>query len=302
MRVLVFGNGSMGRRHALNAQALGHDVLVCDEFASDMSIATAPYRISRYPPWDLHVDAVVIAAPTPVHAELFVSAKLRGLPVLVEKPLAMSVAQLATEDVRHWTDASRRSYDARDMVGYNLRYHPGLIALRESLKDGFDVTLAEFTVRSDKSKWPGRHYEDMLLEASHEIDAALWLLGPAQCAAAQRVRDDCWVLLLVHSERGAVSVVTLDGTYGSYMRRWSVSGPAGVRECYWTDGVLGWRWNLRGPGVDMSSHAPPDALYMLELQDFLSGLGVGVRSALACDELQAIATLAICDEARRLAK
>jgi predicted dehydrogenase len=74
---------------------------------------------------DESLDAVVIAAPVPLHAELAVRVLEGGKHCFVEKPLAQSVAD--AERVVAAAEAAGKVL----MVGHLLEYHPGVRKLKE---------------------------------------------------------------------------------------------------------------------------------------------------------------------------
>ncbi|MFL5894577.1 MAG: Gfo/Idh/MocA family protein [Thermoleophilaceae bacterium] len=79
---------------------------------------------------DPQLDAVVVATPVPLHAELARHALESGKHCFVEKPLAQSVADAETV-----VDAARDSGKVL-MVGHLLEYHPGLRRLGEIATSG----------------------------------------------------------------------------------------------------------------------------------------------------------------------
>lgn len=79
---------------------------------------------------DAAVDAVVIASPAPTHAALARAALLAGKHVLVEKPLAMSLA-----DATMLVELARER-QCVGMVGHLMVYHPAVVQLRELLTSG----------------------------------------------------------------------------------------------------------------------------------------------------------------------
>ncbi len=85
------------------------------------------------------VDAVYIASPNALHAEQAVKAARAGKHVLVEKPMALTVA-----DCQRMIDASGEA-GVRLGLGFHLRTHPGHLRVRELVADGGlgTVTLAE---------------------------------------------------------------------------------------------------------------------------------------------------------------
>ena len=77
------------------------------------------------------VDAVLIAAPDPLHEELALACLAAGKPTLCEKPLATTV------------DGSQRIVDAEVAVGRRLvqvgfmrRFDPAFVELRDLVADG----------------------------------------------------------------------------------------------------------------------------------------------------------------------
>jgi len=76
-------------------------------------------------------DAVVVALPEMVHKEAILAALERGLHVLTEKPLAMTMAE-AAEIVR----AARRTPASVVMVDQNYRWRPHTGTLREAVRGG----------------------------------------------------------------------------------------------------------------------------------------------------------------------
>jgi predicted dehydrogenase len=79
---------------------------------------------------DDSLDAVVIAAPVPLHADLAIRALAAGKHCFVEKPLAQSVA-----DAERVVDAAERAGKVL-MVGHLLEYHPGVRKLKEIADSG----------------------------------------------------------------------------------------------------------------------------------------------------------------------
>src|SRR5882672_9098480 len=110
MKVGVVGYGSIGQRHAANAISLGHKVLVYDPLTRrDVGFERDIYDTC---------DAVVIATPSWVHIAGIRACAERGRHMLVEKPIATSMATL-----REMLDFAA-SKNLVVMMGNNLRFHP----------------------------------------------------------------------------------------------------------------------------------------------------------------------------------
>ena len=301
MRVLVIGYGSMGKRHAFCARDLGHDVTVYDVRPIDAALVRSDIALADNLDAALATDpdAVVIATPARTHVAILIDALHRTTAaVYVEKPLAMYSIATAS-----WYADDPMRHRRRGVVGYNLRFHDGYRWLKDHLEDAVGTpTTARFVVQCDQSTWPGLNYADMLLEASHEIDLALWIFGPAVVAGAvnHAGKGDCWTVLLEH-DCGVVSTIVLDGTHSGYRRIADISGPIGVRTLRWNNDLdlFGWQWRGRNMNSerDSSGVVTPNQMYRAALSAFLAGDDSG---AATFDDGNAV--LMICDAARAIAK
>jgi predicted dehydrogenase len=127
-RVAVIGVGHLGRHHArilsaLEGVELTGVVDVLPERAAEASSATgaAAYTDSRQV-LDL-VDAVTVAVPTERHRDVAMPFLERGISVLIEKPLARSLAE--ADDLI----AAARASGATLAVGHTERYNPAVSAV-----------------------------------------------------------------------------------------------------------------------------------------------------------------------------
>jgi predicted dehydrogenase len=128
--IAVFGGGSWGRNHVRSVAALGDAQLaaVCDLDPTVRDVMRRQYPgavVTDRAADALEVaDAAVIATPAASHAELARLAIERGVPVLVEKPFALS-----SEEARHVVELA----DARGVpvvVGHLLVFHPAVERLK----------------------------------------------------------------------------------------------------------------------------------------------------------------------------
>jgi predicted dehydrogenase len=76
-------------------------------------------------------QAVLVALPERVHKAAIVATLDRGLPVLTEKPLAMTTAE-----AREIVQAVRRTPGSVVMVDQNYRWRPQTQALRKAVSEG----------------------------------------------------------------------------------------------------------------------------------------------------------------------
>lgn len=161
-------------------------------------------------------DGIVIATPTASHAADVRACAVGGVPMLVEKPLVTSTAEL---------DALVSEIDGigdRILVGYNLRFVDGHRALQSAVKSRaygkpIDALLQAGGRLADWRPWkdPRAFYSvrraeggGVLLDLSHELDTAADWFGPPQrvLAVIRRVGDTT-------DDAEDLAVVVLD--YGS---------------------------------------------------------------------------------------
>lgn len=126
------------------------------------------------------IDAVIVAAPAPLHAELALDAIAAGLDVLVEKPLALS-----THDAGVVVEAARRA-GVKLAVGHVLLYHPAVRLGLELIDDGRIGDVRHF--RSRRLSWGRlRAHEDVWWSfAPHDVAVMLEVMRgePERAVAA----------------------------------------------------------------------------------------------------------------------
>ena len=168
IRVAVFGAGAWGINHVrvLAGEPRGALAGVADPYprARARAAAAAPGVPCVADPDELlarpDVDAVVLATPAPTHARLALAAFERGKHVLIEKPLALDLA-----DAVRVAEAGARSGRV-GMVGHVMLYHPAVGKLRAMLASGSLGALHYlFSTRVNL----GRLRQD---------ESALWSFGP----------------------------------------------------------------------------------------------------------------------------
>ena len=213
-KALIIGAGSIGTRHSFVLEDLGLDTaFVTSRTDLDSTTFTGiPEALDAFAP-----DYVVVANETALHAGAVQQLALAGYTgtLLVEKPLAVEVSALGGF--------------SRVGIGFNLRFHPALVALREAAADA-DVFTAEAYVGQALPSWrPGRPLREqysavksrgggVLRDLSHEIDYLGWLLGECRGVFARGGRlgtvtvdaDDAWGVV---AEYERAPVVTLQLNY-----------------------------------------------------------------------------------------
>ncbi len=189
LRVGVVGVGHMGKHHArLYGELDGCElVAVIDkdiDRARQIAAKHGGQAASSLSDVTVDLDAVTVAVPTVYHAEVCIPFLERGVPVLVEKPLAPHTA-----DARQLLDASRK-HNCLLQVGHSERFNPIVQAmLRMQLVPRFIETqrVSPFTFRSADI---GVVFDMMI----HDIDIVLHLVNTSDYtidAVGVSVLGDC---------------------------------------------------------------------------------------------------------------
>jgi predicted dehydrogenase len=164
-------------------------------------------------------DLVAIAAPNAQHVPLGLAALARGLHVVIDKPVAPSVA-----GARLLADAAA-AVDRLAVPFHNRRWDADALTLRGLLaRDAFgrvlrfESALERWRPQVDTGRWRERPAPEdaggaLFDLGSHLIDQALWLFGPAELLHADLLRarpgaqvDDDATLVLAHAS-GACSLL-----------------------------------------------------------------------------------------------
>jgi predicted dehydrogenase len=228
--LLICGLGSSGRRHLRHFRGLGVERI--DAFRTGKATLPdegqpAPDRVYTYLEEALAAgpQAVVVANPTSLHLETALAAVRAGAHVLLEKPASHTAGGLET------LERQAAAKDVRVFVGYNLRYHPALQAVREIVRSGEPLgrpLMARIHFGAFLPDWhPWESYRSsyaavrslgggVTLTSSHELDYALWIMGPAERTAglASALRplgtdvDELSAVILRHAS-GALTAITL---------------------------------------------------------------------------------------------
>ncbi len=127
LRTAVVGVGYLGRFHAQKyAQLPGSQLIAVADASAEAATRVAQElnveAVSDYRDLFGRVDAISIAVPTPMHHEIACAALERGIHVLVEKPIATTVAE-AQEMV-----ATARTHRRVLQVGHLERFNPAIVS------------------------------------------------------------------------------------------------------------------------------------------------------------------------------
>ncbi|MFM7763190.1 MAG: Gfo/Idh/MocA family protein [Acidimicrobiaceae bacterium] len=211
VNVVVVGAGSIGSRHQRILRQLGHQVSVVSANSPDAEFKFLSDALERQ-----SFEYVVIASQTSQHFHDFstlIRNKFKGR-VLIEKPVFEKPRKL------------KSNLFSLAAVGYNLRFHPAIIWLRETLPKLGQLSSANFYVGQYLPTWrPDTDYRrsssaqdisggGVLRDLSHELDLAQHLFGDWQRLTAiggkfsdlEITTDDTFSILMSATKCNVVSV------------------------------------------------------------------------------------------------
>ena len=211
VNVAVVGAGSIGSRHQRILKQLGHQVSVISA-----SSPAADFRSLSNALEQQSFDYVVIASQTSQHfhdLSTLMRDNFKGR-VLIEKPVFEKPHKLRSDSF---------SFAA---VGYNLRFHPAIIWLKDTLPKLGNLSSANFYVGQYLPTWrPDTDYRDsssaqdisgggVLRDLSHELDLAQHLFGDWQNLTAiggkfsdlEITTDDTFSILMSATKCNVVSI------------------------------------------------------------------------------------------------
>ena len=171
LRIAVIGVGHVGRHHArilcdVPGVELAGIIDVNPQRAQEIA-ESCRTRVLAGPAALDGVDAVTIAVPTASHAAVARPLLERGVPVLVEKPLARSVAEADA-----LLDLARRGR-ALLAVGHTERFNPAVEAARSHLHSPRFIECHRLGTFSERSLDIDVVFDLMI----HDLDVILSLVG-----------------------------------------------------------------------------------------------------------------------------
>ncbi|MGJ8627894.1 MAG: Gfo/Idh/MocA family protein [Sulfitobacter sp.] len=180
-RILVVGGGLIGMRHVKAVQAHPGCALV-GLVDPDMTIKTDVPRFASLGDVDSHVDGVIIATPTHLHAMHGIEAAERGWHMLIEKPVTETMAQAQA------LITAVQEANVRSLVGHHRRYHASVQRLRDMIATQVLGTPITATViwamrKPDgyfQDNWRSTHGSPVMINLVHDIDLLRYLFGEVE--------------------------------------------------------------------------------------------------------------------------
>lgn len=288
---IVFGCGSIGKRHLANLQRLGaKNIIAYDPVESRreeirqrfgcLVYADPVEAISKRP------DVALICTPTRYHTENALFAVRHGCDVFIEKPVA---------DAPDEVSILSEEIDGRglsSLVGCNFRFHPALQRVKSlidqnsigriiSIRAQFGQYLPDWHPWEDYRNGYSARKElggGVILDRIHELDYVCWLLGDVHSVTALvghisslEINTEDTAEILLKFKSGAFGSIHLDYVRRTYDCSLEVVGEEGtVQWCYQSHEV---RWYSAKNGQWQSCKWPNyegNQMYLDEMDHFFS--------------------------------
>ena len=186
-RIAVVGCGYWGSNHARTFNELGALHAVSDRHRERAEALAGLYGVKAMDIEEVladpAIDGVVLALPPQYHADQAIAVLEAGKHVLVEKPIALSVA-----DARRVVDAAHRT-GLVAMTGHVLRFHPAFEALEAMIAKGelgavryihsHRVGLGKFHAENDALWDIAPHDLSLILALTREKPVSVFGVGSA---------------------------------------------------------------------------------------------------------------------------
>jgi len=238
LRLGLAGLGSMGRNHlrVITSNPDTRLAAIADPDAAALDSAVGQTGAAGFAdPLEMvsagRIDAVVVAAPTTAHVPLALAAIGRGLPVLVEKPLAATV-----DDALQIVTASRRA-GVHVQVGHVERYNPAVLEMGRLMREGWLSTVYAITSRR-AGPFPAR-IRDVGVTVdlgTHDVDILSWIAGErpvrvyAETAQRLHATHEDLTFGVMHFPSGATGFLDVDWLTPAKRRSLVAIGEEGMFE------------------------------------------------------------------------
>jgi predicted dehydrogenase len=315
LKITVFGCGSIGSRHAKNISKIGgHDLWLYDTVltnAEKLSVETGgKIATTIEEAFEASPDAVLVCTPPDTHIEIAKQALESGAHCFIEKPLA--VEYVAASEITEL--AEQRGLVC--MVGFNLRFHPGLVKIHQLIVEGSLGRI--MMIRAEYGQYlpdwrPGSDYRNnyianksrgggIIREESHEVDYVQWLAGPIEdiyVAAGQlsdlELEPEDSAIMIMRLTSGALAEVHVDCVQRGYSRKCKVIGTEGTAEWVYETGVTVTHAAGDVESIDISPE--PNLMYFDEISHFIKCCAG--TATVPVDGRSALTTMAVIDSAHR---
>ena len=236
LKTAVIGVGSMGYNHArVNWELPEADLVgVADTDAAAAQRVAAKFGTKAYSDYRQLLDiakpdAVTLAVPTVHHHAIALELIERGIPLLIEKPIAFSVEEGQA------IIAAAHAAEVPLFIGHIERFNPAVIALKKHLAQG-DLGRVFQIDAHRQGPFPARINDvGVVIDlAVHDLDIMRYITGSevvrAYAETERRIHSEHEDLLtaLVRLADGAVGTLTINWLTPTKIREVLVTGERGL--------------------------------------------------------------------------
>lgn len=238
VKIGVVGAGAMGSNHLRVVRDIGEErarlVGVAESHEATLARAVDRYNVPGYADYrrmieEARPDLVVVVVPTHMHHEVASFALDAGVNVLVEKPIASTIAEGEA------LIGLARARGVKLAVGHVERFNPAVLALKKLLTEG-DLGKIFYLHARRLGPFPPRIRDvGVTLDlATHDLDAMRYLTGSeverVYAETQQRVHQTHEDLLLglVRFASGAVGMLDVNWLTPTKVRELTVTGERGM--------------------------------------------------------------------------
>ncbi|HST05799.1 MAG TPA: Gfo/Idh/MocA family oxidoreductase [Chloroflexia bacterium] len=238
-RVAVIGAGAMGRNHlrVLNDLEGAEQALLVGVSDADEATAQRSGRRFGTPAYIDYMrmldnekpDAVVVAVPTALHHEVVLEVLRRGVHVLVEKPIASTVAE-GEEMI-----AAARAARVLLTVGHIERYNPAIVELHRRLQNNELGRVFKMHARRLGPFPPRVRDVGVVIDlAPHDVDIMRWLSGAevervyAETARQIHTEHEDLLSAVLRFGDGLIGVLDINWLTPTKIRELMITGEKGM--------------------------------------------------------------------------
>lgn len=202
LRIAIVGCGAIAGNHVRGVLSSDEKLCaLCDILPAQAERLIEKYQLGEIPVYTNYTemldavkpDAVHICTPHYLHVPMSIEALERGIHVLCEKPLAISIEQLV-----QLREAVKNS-NAQLGVCMQNRYEPNLLRAKElAQKEGIDAAFGDVVWKRDadyyaSGDWRGSWEKEgggvMINQALHTLDLLQWICGMPTYVTAHTAND-----------------------------------------------------------------------------------------------------------------
>jgi predicted dehydrogenase len=237
--VLVIGCGSIGERHIFNLKSLGiENISIYDENQKRTKILAEKYHVNQSSDilsgLSSDPDFSIVSTPPISHLSIAKQCLKYNSHIFLEKPLSHELKGIKS----FLTKAD--SQKIKVGVGYNFRFNPGLIFIKNFLKKKKPPILISSMVGNHIKNWrPNSNYKHhyvlkkgggIILDASHEYDFIRWILDDKVTSVfCQSIKTpklskttESLACIFLKFQKGTIANLVLDYVRPSYQRKMQI--------------------------------------------------------------------------------